>query len=108
MSFYTYLLRCNDASYYAGHTDDLEARLVLHNSGVVRGYTQARRPLQLVWFATFPTRDEAFQAERQIKGWSRAKKEALIARDWGRIQALAAVRSPDRQTDPAHPTSASG
>ena len=103
MSFYAYLLRCNDGSYYAGHTDDLEARCALHHSGVLRGYTQSRRPLRLVWFDTFPTRDEAFQAEKQIKGWSRAKKEALIARDWERVQALATVRSPDRRTDPAHP-----
>jgi predicted GIY-YIG superfamily endonuclease len=108
MSFYTYLLRCNDASYYAGHTDDLDARMTAHHSGVLRGYTQSRRPLQLVWFDSFPTRDEAFRAERQIKGWSRAKKEALIGRDWERVRALAAMRSPDRPTDPAHPTSASG
>jgi len=108
VSFYTYLLRCHDSSFYAGHTEDLEARLAMHQSGVIQGYTHSRRPVQLVWYQTFPTRDEAFQAERQIKGWSRAKKEALIMRDWAQIEALAAVRSPDRPTETAHPTRASG
>ncbi len=46
------------------------------------GYTAGRRPVKLVWSECFPTRDEAFAAERRIKGWSRAKKEALIAGDW--------------------------
>ena len=65
-------------------------------------------PVKLSWIQEFPTRADALEAERQIKGWSRAKKEAFIARDWERVQALATVRSPDRRTDPSHPTSASG
>ena len=92
MDFYTYLLRCNDGSYYAGHTDDLESRIAQHRTGTLGGYTAKRLPVTLVWSDRFPTRDEAFAAERQIKGWSREKKEALIAGDWKRISALARNR----------------
>lgn len=89
MSFSAYLVRCNDGSYYAGHTDDLERRLAQHQTGALGGYTARRRPVVLVWSDTFQTRDEAFAIERRLKGWSRAKKEALIAGDWERISELA-------------------
>jgi predicted GIY-YIG superfamily endonuclease len=92
VAFYTYLLRCNDGSYYAGHTDDIDVRIAQHQSGVLGGYTAKRRPVALVWSETFPTRDEAFDAERRIKGWGRAKKEALIAGDWELIAFLARNR----------------
>lgn len=88
MPFHAYLLRCNDGSYYAGHTDNLEQRIAQHDAGALGGYTAARRPVELVWSEGFATREEAFAAERRIKGWSRAKKEALIAGDWDRLQAL--------------------
>src|SRR5437868_2813517 len=93
MSFWTYILRCADGSYYVGHTDDLEARVAAHHSGLIEGYTQKRRPVTLVWSQEFSERDEAFRAERQIKGWSRAKKEALIRGDWEAVQLLA-MRTP--------------
>ena len=92
MAFFTDLLRCNDGSYYAGHTDDLENRMAQHHSGALGGHTAKRRPVSLEWPQDFPTRDEAFDAERQIKGWSRAKKQALIAGDWKRISALSRNR----------------
>jgi tRNA/rRNA methyltransferase len=82
------MLRCADGSYYVGHTDDLEARLGAHQSGLIDGYTQNRRPVSLVWSQDFAERDEAFRAERQIKGWSRAKKEALIRGDYDGLQVL--------------------
>jgi predicted GIY-YIG superfamily endonuclease len=88
MSFWAYMLRCCDGSYYVGHSDDLEARVAAHQSGILKGYTQKRRPLALVWSQEFGERDEAFRAERQIKGWSRAKKEALIRGDWQALQLL--------------------
>ncbi|WP_267414660.1 GIY-YIG nuclease family protein, partial [Sphingomonas sp. GC_Shp_4] len=98
MAFWAYLLRCSDGSYYAGQTDNLEARIGTHHSGLYGGYTASRRPITLVWCQDFPSRLEALQSERQIKGWSRAKKEALIASDWDRISLLArnrqAARSP--------------
>ena len=89
MDFYTYMLRCSDGKYYVGHTDDLDSRVAQHQSGTVPGYTQNRRPVELVWADRFPDRDSAFAAERQIKGWTRAKKEALIAGDWEAVKGLA-------------------
>ncbi len=92
MAFYAYLLRCRDGSYYAGHTDDLDQRLAQHASGLGGDYTVRRRPVELVWSDSFATRDEAFAAERRVKGWGRAKKEALIAGDWALIQRLSRNR----------------
>ena len=93
MSFWTYILRCADDSYYVGHTEDLEGRVGAHQSGLVEGYTQTRLPVQLVWSQQFPTHEEALAAERRIKGWSRAKKEALIGGDWDGVHLLA-MRTP--------------
>ncbi len=88
MSFYVYILRCADGSYYTGHTDDLESRLAAHKRGEIEGYTQTRRPIHLVFIEEAPSRQEALSRERQIKGWSRAKKEALIKGDWNRLERL--------------------
>jgi predicted GIY-YIG superfamily endonuclease len=88
MSFYVYILRCADGSYYVGHTDDLEKRLAAHQRGEIRGYTLSRRPVQLVFHEEFPTREDAFLRERQMKGWSRRKKEALAKGDWASLKRL--------------------
>ena len=93
MSFWLYILCCADSSYYVGHTDDLEKRLAQHQAGEIAGHTAARRPLQLVFARGFPSREEALAAERQIKGWRRAKKEALIKGDWEEVSRLAQRRS---------------
>ena len=87
--FHVYILKCSDRSYYVGHTDGLEHRLAEHESGELGGYTKSRRPVSLAWSQDFPTRLEALEAERKIKGWGRAKKEALIAGDFDRIRDLA-------------------
>ena len=89
MQFWVYLLRCANGSYYAGHTDKLEGRLWQHDQGICCEWTRRRRPVELVWCEAVPTRDEAIAFERRIKGWTRAKKEALIAGDWNRIGWLA-------------------
>ncbi len=89
MGFWTYMLHCTDSSFYIGHTDDLDARIGAHQSGLIKGYTSTRLPVKLVWSDEFPSRYEALQAERRIKGWSRAKKLALIRGDWILISALA-------------------
>ena len=89
MSFYAYMLRCADGSYYVGHTDDLDKRISDHERGGVTVYTRKRRPVVMVYSADFYTREEAIARERQIKGWSRAKKETLINGNWGRLQRLA-------------------
>jgi predicted GIY-YIG superfamily endonuclease len=83
--FWVYILRCRDGSYYTGHTDKLEQRLAEHEQGLGSDWTRRRRPLELVWCADAPTREEALAFERQVKNWSRAKKEALIAGDWARV-----------------------
>ena len=82
MAFYAYILKCSDGSYYTGHTDNLEKRLQEHQVGLIPGYTAGRRPVVLAWCEQFGTRDEAKQAEYQIKPWNRGKKEALIAGDF--------------------------
>ena len=89
MSFYVYMLLCADGSLYTGHTDNLESRLAAHEAGTVKGYTSCRRPVRLIFAEGFPTRDEAFAAERRIKGWSRAKKLALARGDWETVVRLA-------------------
>ena len=93
MAFYAYLLRCSNGAYYAGHTDDLTARFGAHQTGALGGYTSRYRPVTLEWSQDFPDRPTALDAERQIKGWSRAKKEALIRGDWDAIHLLA-MRTP--------------
>ncbi len=89
MVFWVYILRCADGLYYTGHTDDLERRIAQHQSGEVDGFTVMRLPVLLVCSQEFSKRDEAFAAERQIKRWSRKKKEALIQSDWQALQLAA-------------------
>jgi predicted GIY-YIG superfamily endonuclease len=117
MAFYTYVLRCSDNSYYTGHTDNIEARFYAHQNGVLKCYTTTRRPVKLIWCEMFETREEALSSERMIKGWSRAKKEALVAGDWTEVIRLARAYRPHVQrkstathSDGAlvHPSRASG
>ena len=99
MSFWAYMLHCGNGSFYVGHADDLDCRIAQHVSGEFGGYTSTRLPVKLVWCDEFPSRYEALSAERQIKGWSRAKKLALIRGDWKLISRLArnaAQREKDR------------
>lgn len=88
--FWVYMLRCADDSFYVGHTDNLEQRMEQHHQGCFPGcYTFIRRPLMLVFTQNFSTRDDAFARERQIKGWNRAKKCALIEGDWEELSRIA-------------------
>ncbi len=89
MAFYVYILRCADGSYYTGHTDNLESRVAAHERGDISGYTESRQPVQLVFTEEFPSRADALGRERQIKGWRRAKKEALIKGEWEKLEKLA-------------------
>ena len=82
MPYAMYILKCSNGSYYTGLTKDLEARVREHQIGVhPDAYTFGRRPVELVWNEIVESYQEAFQWEQQIKGWSRAKKEALIRGD---------------------------
>ncbi len=94
--FFVYLLRCADDSYYCGHTDNIECRLAQHHDGGI-GYTATRKPLELAWQGEFLTREEALAFERQVKGWTRAKKTALINGDWETIKVLAKCRSSEKE-----------
>lgn len=89
MSFYAYMLRCADGHYYVGQTDNLEQRIRQHQTGEIEGYTRSRPPVELVWSENFPSRIEALEVERQLKGWSRSKKEALIRGDWPSVSRFA-------------------
>ena len=75
---YFYILKCSDGSYYVGSAANLEDRVNRHNLGRGSSYTAKRRPVQLVYFEKSGSLDDAIKRERQIKKWSRAKKEALI------------------------------
>jgi predicted GIY-YIG superfamily endonuclease len=89
MSFWVYILHCSDGSYYTGHTDNIEKRIPEHESGAIEGYTSTRLPVKLVFSEQFTTREEALSCERQIKGWSRKKKEALMRGNWSEVSHLA-------------------
>jgi putative endonuclease len=88
------MLLCRDRSYYIGVTSQLEIRLAKHALGIDSdAYTFKRRPVRLVHSEVFSTPDEAIQAEKRLKGWSRAKKDALIRGDWNALRELARSRS---------------
>lgn len=73
-----YILECSDGSYYTGSTRDLEYRLAEHQKGIGSKYTKSNLPVKLVYFEEYNRIDEAYYTEKQIQGWSRKKKEALI------------------------------
>lgn len=80
MEVTVYIVRCCDGSYYTGLTkQSVEARVWEHNASVYDGYTSKRHPVELVFTETYDRIVDAIERERQIKGWSRRKKEALIA-----------------------------
>jgi putative endonuclease len=89
MGAFLYILRCADGSYYVGTTAaGLEKRIAEHNAGVFDGYTALRRPVELVFDQHFYRLDDAAAAERQVKGWRRGKKEALIRGEFTALPAL--------------------
>ena len=89
-----YILRCADGSYYVGSTRAaLEQRIAQHDAGSLGGYTARRRPLALVFHQEFDRITDAIAAERRLKGWTRAKKEALIRGDFAALHQLAKGKS---------------
>jgi predicted GIY-YIG superfamily endonuclease len=95
MSFFVYILQCSDGTFYTGHTDDLDKRLYEHQINAHSCYTSTRLPVNLIYYEIFNSRDEAIIAEQQIKGWSRAKKQALINGNFKQVKFLA--KRPSRQ-----------
>ena len=102
MQAIVYIVRCSDGSYYTGLTkQQLEARIWEHNAGIYRGYTFKRRPVKLVFSETYDRIVDAIARERQIKGWSRAKKEALIAYAYEQLPELSRNRQDRGRPDPS-------
>ncbi len=108
MSFWAYMLHCRGGYYYVGHTDDLERRLADHQHGTVPGFATNHRPVELVWSEVFATRDEARAADARVKGWSRAKKRALIRGDWADISNLAKSKGATSEAEKGSPSTGSG
>lgn len=86
---WVYILRCIDGSYYTGHTTDLEMQLAEHQAGDGGDWTKHRLPVALVFCQEMTYEGHALLAEQQIKAWSQAKKEALIAGKWDLLRSLA-------------------
>lgn len=94
MLYYVYILKCSDQSYYTGITNNLDKRLLQHQSGYDKdSYTYSRRPLELVFFADFTDPNSAIEIEKRIKGWSRSKKEALINGDFKTLVYLSNLKN---------------
>jgi len=87
--FFVYILKCSDGSYYTGHTENLETRLAQHHQQYYPScYTFNRLPVELLFQQEYDSRTGTFVAERQIKGWSRKKKETMMKRDWAEVSRL--------------------
>lgn len=92
MGFFVYILRCSNGAYYVGshRGDGVAARVAEHNAGVDRkAYTFRCRPVELLWSCAFSDPTDMVSFERQLKGWSRAKKEAFMRSDWAELKQLA-------------------
>ena len=101
--YWAYMLLCRDRSYYIGVTSELEIRLAKHALGLdEKAYTFRRRPVKLVHAEVFYTPDEAIHAEKRLKGWSRAKKDALVRGDWDAIRKLSCSATPCRKSNEPH------
>lgn len=93
-SYYVYIAKCADESYYTGVTNDLERRLAEHNSGKDSGsYTFTRRPVEIVFSYEFKDVRQAIAFEKHVKGWSRKKKEEIIEDRWDDLKVLAECRN---------------
>ena len=96
MQFWVYLLQCADGKYYVGshRGEDVEARVWQHNAGInPKAFTFSRRPVKLLWCGTFVDPAEMVSFERQMKGWTRAKKEAFVRGDGERLKELSKSRT---------------
>ena len=88
MKGYMYILLCSDGSYYTGSTNDLERRLAEHQNGEGANHTKKRLPVSLLYYEEYQRIDEAFYREKQVQGWSRKKKEALIRGEFQKLPEL--------------------
>ncbi|WP_299180741.1 GIY-YIG nuclease family protein [uncultured Aquimarina sp.] len=88
MTGYMYILECSDGSYYTGSTKDLNRRLQQHQNGEGANHTKKRLPVRLLYYEQYDRIDTAFYREKQVQGWSRAKKEALMNGDLDTLPGL--------------------
>lgn len=92
--YYVYILKCSDNSFYTGVTNDVERRLLEHNNSEDKSaYTFRKRPVELVWFETYNDINQAIEKEKQIKGWNRKKKQALIDDDFDLLVELSNLKN---------------
>ena len=92
--YYVYILKCSDNSYYTGVTSNLESRFIKHQSGhYPESYTHNRRPVLLVFYNEFNEIEQAIAFEKQLKGWSRKKKDAIINNNWEKLKELSICKN---------------
>ncbi|HRN26182.1 MAG: GIY-YIG nuclease family protein [Ignavibacteriaceae bacterium] len=94
--YFVYIVCCSEESYYTGVTNNIERRIAQHNSGLIKGFTSKRLPVKLVFSERFSDVNDAIRLEKQIKGWSRIKKEALIE---GNIELLVQLSNKKKKQD---------
>ena len=94
---YTYILQCANGEYYVGSTTDIEKRLQEHQAGLGGKFTSTHLPVKLVYIEDYSSIELAFARERQLHGWSRAKKEALIRGDYEALRPLASAGSASKE-----------
>ncbi len=88
MKGYMYILLCEDGSYYTGSSNNLEQRLKEHFVGEGANHTKKHKPVKLLYYEEFARIDDAFYREKQVQGWSRKKKEALINGEYDKLPEL--------------------
>jgi putative endonuclease len=92
--YYVYILKCSDNSYYTGVTNDIDRRFYEHQSGINKSaYTYNKRPIELVFCDYFLDINQAIAFEKQIKGWTRKKKEAIITGEWNKLKELSVCKN---------------
>ena len=101
--YYVYIVQCSDGFYYTGFTNDLDRRIVEHNEGIdPTCFTYIRRPVILKYFEHFIEAAQGIAREKQLKGWSRKKKEALFQEDYKLLKKLSLAKASN------HPSTSSG
>jgi len=92
--YFVYILLCSDNSYYTGITNDMDRRMYEHTNGLdPNSYTCKRRPVKMVFCENFNDVNQAIAFEKQVKGWNRKKKEAIIAGNWDLLPGLSVRKS---------------
>jgi len=90
---YTYILKCSDGTYYVGSTKDIKKRVKEHQAGEGANHTKKRLPVELIYYEEYNRIDDAFYREKQLQGWSRKKKEALMNGDLDELNPLAECKN---------------